>query len=284
MFDFKWSSKVLRWLPTPRWPLPEWKTSSFIQYSPFCSHNLLFRWSVSCQIPARFTELHPQNLLCFFSPPRKQIFVCKNCSPWPFLAVFNAAGVTFNNTKSIITKIFNTHTRKAEAVCKQKQRNKQQLNCQLSVFDFLLWIFVWLFCLFSPQSTCSAAVWPEVGPTHFLWRATRRTWRCHWPQSPPHLKLTSLHHIILSVQPLLRPQLLISGTFCLFRTVFSSSSENMRILLPFRSTLVLQAVTFGHLSMAAIQGEWFSLGSSPFCTYYLVCIDSRLTSCSFMAQ
>lgn len=151
-------------------------------------------------------------------------------------------------------------TNKDEAVCKQKQTNKQAVNLLLfSIF----WIFLKLLCLiqlcFKLSPPAALQYDRRRAQLQPLWRARRHTWRCHWLQSPPYLGLTSLHHIILQVQ-LVKPQLLISGTFCLLFTVFSSSSENIWILLPFRSNLALQALTFVRLSMAAIQSECFSRG------------------------
>lgn len=149
-------------------------------------------------------------------------------------------------------------TNKAEAVCKQKQANKlPAVSLWLFFLEFPVIILPDSLVL-QPESTCIAAGWPEASPTHLVWRARRRTWRCHWLQSPSHLGLGSLHHMILRVQPIVRPQSLISGTFCLLFTVFSSSSENIWILLPFRSNLALQAVTFVRLSMASIQSDCFA--------------------------
>lgn len=96
--------------------------------------------SLECFLPnSSFNSSKP-----FTHPiPKIHTFVCRICSCQPFLAV----GVTFYNTESVITKIFNTHTHihmpteKAEAVCKQKQANK--LNCQLSFY------YCFLFSAFS---------------------------------------------------------------------------------------------------------------------------------------
>lgn len=151
---------------------------------------------------------------------------------------------------------------KAKAARKHKQTNLTA-SCQfIAVFYFLDFPVIILAdsVVFQPQSTCSAAVWPAASPTHLLWRTRRRTWRCHRLQSPPHLGLNSLHHIILQVWPLLKPRSLISGTFCLLRAIFSTRSESIWILLPFRSNLAPQAVTFVRFSTVAIQSECCSCG------------------------
>lgn len=180
-----------------------------------------------------------------------------------------SACVTFNNTESIITKIQHTHTKLR--LYANKQTNFPE-SCQF-LLCFLFSGFLY------DYSACSGCILTSV---HLQRCGMEEVGR--WPDSLS-LKRNEMYlemplaSIFSSAETHLNPshnslaaasseasvarfRNLLSATHRFLAVLFSS--ENMRILLPFRSTLALQAVTFAHLSMAAIRGEWFSCGLFPF--------------------